>query len=914
MPKKPSNDDATRPIFSKGDELFDDSLQKELEELNSKPVVCLGRKFPNDLARRAYYLERLREHLADPEFQRIQGMPVGDVERILDASDPPYHTACPNPFIPEMLAFHKRQSESAVYHREPFATDVEEGKSDPLYQAHSYHTKVPYKAIQKYIEHFTEPGDLVLDAFGGTGMTGVAAHACGRRAIVVDLSPYASFIARGYLKEPEADLLEKAADAVIAAAKTSADWVYRTNTEDGAAYVLSAVWADHYFCPACSKEASFWEWGVGGDGALKHELTCPSCGAVAEKRDLEQVRPGGGEVKRSIVQTSFRFRDKRVTNSPGPDQSQVLDRCNAEVQRCSAPDIPIMFIGQRFGDMYVPRQHTGLNTVKDFYLPRAAIAASAIWDAIARIPDETLRAYLRWAFLSVQSYINKKQSFFGGGGGQPGTLTIADVILERNVFDVFERKVKKLVGLVPLFARLYGRTRASFALSCQSATDLRQLPSSCVDYVFTDPPFGRNLMYSELNFINEAWLGVYTNTKTEAIVNRSRKWGRAEYFEKMRQAFAEYFRVLRNGRWITVEFHNSSSAIWNGIQEALTSVGFVIAQVAILDKSGLTFKQLASPSGAVSKDLVISAYKPSEKIQQRASLGVSDEGLVYDFVREHLSQVAIPQMRGGMLTAISERQRHLLFDRVVAFHVQRGLSLPVSSAQFYEGLAARFAERDDMFFLSEQVAEYDRRRSQVRECQQLELFPHDEESAIQWLRQRLRDKPSVYSEIMPEFAAAIGGWDKHEEHVELSVILNENFLRYDDDGPVPSQIHAYLSSNFKELRSLEKDNPVLKAKARERWYVADPRKMGDLEKLRERALLKEFEEYRTSKAKTLKVFRVEAMRAGFKAAYDKKDYATIVETAEKLPETVLQEDEKLLMYYDVASMRLGSRDGKSELF
>jgi hypothetical protein len=54
------------------------------------------------------------------------------------------------------------------------------------------------------------------------------------------------------------------------------------------------------------------------------------------------------------------------------------------------------------------------------------------------------------------------------------------------------------------------------------------------------------------------------------------------------------------------------------------------------------------------------------------------------------------------------------------------------------------------------------------------------------------------------------------------------------------------------------------------------------------------------------LFRTEAVRAGFRAAYEGQDYKVIVSVATKLPENVLQEDEKLLMYYDVASMRLGA--------
>ena len=82
------------------------------------------------------------------------------------------------------------------YHREPFAVDVSEGKTDPLYRVRGYHTKRPHRAIVPSILHYTKPGDLILDGFCGTGMTGVAAQWCEtRHTILGDLSPAATFIA-----------------------------------------------------------------------------------------------------------------------------------------------------------------------------------------------------------------------------------------------------------------------------------------------------------------------------------------------------------------------------------------------------------------------------------------------------------------------------------------------------------------------------------------------------------------------------------------------------------------------------------------------------------------------------------------------------------------------------------------------
>ena len=94
--------------------------------------------------------------------------------------------------------------------------------------------------------------------------------------------------------------------------------------------------------------------------------------------------------------------------------------------------------------------------------------------------------------------------------------------------------------------------------------------------------------------------------------------------------------------------------------------------------------------------------------------------------------------------------------------------------------------------------------------------------------------------------------------------------------------------------------------------MPDPNKAGDLEKLRERSLLKEFEEYRTSSQKRLKVFRLETVRAGFKKAWQERDYATIIAVARKIPENVLQEDPKLLMWYDQAVMRTEEKGLRDE--
>ena len=203
--------------------MFEKSYEEELEAQRRHPVECLGMTFKSDEARREHFLEKLKLKL--PKLRQRSDFPIGEDEAILRLSDPPYYTACPNPFLAEFVECHGRSYDPAEpYNREPFAVDVSEGKTDPLYRAHGYHTKVPHRAIIPSILHYTKPGDIVLDGFCGSGMTGVAAQWCGtaplafrrileqrwrkegretpkwgaRRVILGDLSPAATFIAANY--------------------------------------------------------------------------------------------------------------------------------------------------------------------------------------------------------------------------------------------------------------------------------------------------------------------------------------------------------------------------------------------------------------------------------------------------------------------------------------------------------------------------------------------------------------------------------------------------------------------------------------------------------------------------------------------------------------------------------------------
>jgi DNA modification methylase len=913
---------------------------------DSPIVACLGLTFPSDEARREYFLELLAAKLKDSDFRKTPGFPIGSDEAILSLSDPPYYTACPNPFIADFIKhFGKPYEPSTPYVREPFAADVSEGKNDPIYNAHSYHTKVPHKAIMRYILHYTEPGDVVLDGFCGTGMTGVAAaltlgsnedsqqtppdaSAGPRKAILADLSPIATFIASNLLRPVDrADLLA-AIDAVCDAVEREFGHLYSTRhsgwkvrdrkgvehrqyqhraTQQGS--IEFTLYSDVVRCPECSTETTLYDVIVDEQNdAFRSDLECPKCKAVVPESKWEPVQTtifdpvlkhAIQQIRIEPVLINYTVGSTRYEKIPDDEDRRLLSVAGDLLGTRGLPAITL--IKGKETQRNVP---IGVTHLHQFFTSREHLFVAALLDQIRQHAATNVRQTLLFALTASLPYTSRMRRFRAdrkGGGPLSGTLYVGSLITPPHVLKTFRRNASTIAdSLIPPIDPQRGHI-----ITTQDSGCLRSIPDNSVDYIFTDPPFGYNFDYSELNFFWEGLLGVVTNQKNEAIVSTSQGKGIDEYRDLMGRSFSEFYRVLKPGRWLTVEFSNTKASIWNSIQTALTEAGFIVANVSALDKQQGSFKAVTTPT-AVKQDLVISTYKPNGGFEERFKKDAATEEGVWDFVRTHLKYLPVIKRQGPLLQVVPERDPRILFDQMIAFYVRKGYAVPISSQEFQIGLTQRFIERDGMYFLSEQAAEYDRKKITFGEPLQASLFVSDESSAIHWIRARLKSKPQIYSEIQPDFMPLLSHLNKSErELMSLDLLLRENFICYDGNGEVPSQVHSYLSSNFKELRNLAKDATELRAKGKDRWYVPDPNKAGDLEKLRERSLLKEFEEYRNTKQRKLKLFRIEAVRAGFKWCWQQSDYAAILAVAEKIPEDVLQEDSMLLMWFTNSLTRAG---------
>ena len=887
-------------------------------------------------AQKAEYFERLRQFLQDPEFRQIEGFPLGEDEDILALSDPPFYTACPNPFLPEIIEQWQKEREeirqalglpadgdNGDYHREPFAADVSEGKNNPIYNAHSYHTKVPHKAIMRYILHYTDPGDIVFDGFCGTGMTGIAAQLCNsrkeveslgyvvdeeglifeennlqtpisklgtRKTILNDLSPAATFISYNYNVPIDVSAFKQEANRILRLADNELGWMYETwhphcddpNRVKGK--INYVIWSDVFLCSSCNTELVYWDVAIDSEAReMRKEFTCPQCNATHTKNTLERAKESiyDIELNKVVVQAKQKpvLINYSITKKKYDKPLDSFDRLLLEkVQQTKHSYwVPTIIIPDGYNTRQ-PKESHGVINANHFYTRRNLIYLSSIWDNLKGQELQSISA-LKFCFTASLRAVSKLASiafsyyFHGGGGainaGTKGTLFISSTVPEVRVDKSIKSRIKGLSRLyVPEIVKYLNRR--NMILTTESATYLN-VPNESVDYIFIDPPFGGNLMYSDLSFYWESWLNIFTERKPEAIINGVQNKKLFEYQTLMEECFRRFYSALKPNRWITVEFHNSKNSVWNAIQEAMQRAGFIVADVRTLDKKQGSFKQYTSLS-AVKQDLIISAYKPNANFEKMFLREAGTHEGAWQFIEHHLIQLPIVVENKDTIETLSERQDYLLFDRMVAFHIQRGATVPISASEFYAGLRQRFPERDGMFFLEEQIPQYEQARLQAQEVAQLTLFVSDEKSAIQWLRQlldpSLSGEPQTYQDIQPQFLRQLHQ-AKHEALPELRDLLEQSFLQ--DEV--------------------------------ERWYVPDPNKASDLEQLRHRALMREFATYFEGKKK-LKQFRTEAVRAGFADAWAEREYATIVQVAERLPEKVLQEDPDLLMYYDNASLRV----------
>ncbi len=576
----------------------------------------------------------------------------------------------------------------------PLLVPARGSRSSPVFNAHSYHTKVPPEAIEPYIEHHTRPGAVVLDPFAGTGMTGVAARRLGRRAILNDLSPAASHIAWNLTHPCDPAALGAAAKTAVAVSVADQPNLYDARCggcgDDGV--IAYTIWSDVLACPMCGSGASIWERGVDRtSGLVAGCLTCDTCGSNWRRRGARRI-----DSVPSWIVTDCRACG-RLERAVDPIDIARLDAIASSSLTHWVPTTPIgpdreMFVRSALG-------LRGIASVTDFYTPRNLRALASLWAAVQSEPDDRLRQTLALAFTNTAWHGTIMRRYNARGGQRPltGTLYVPHLSSEVNVYNVFAHKIRQLQK----FYATEWQASDDEAVQVQigSAADLVGVPDRSIDYVFTDPPFGSNIFYADCNLIWESWLGRLTDQTDEAVVNRSlrvRDGGKtvADYQALMGSSFAEIARVLRRDAWMTVVFHSSDAAVWQALEDAAKSSGLSIQGATYLDKNQLSPKGYKGRNGSedvAAYDVVLGVRnRPTSSRRSRAQ-ETQRRSRAMAILREHLS--TLPAI--GVDPA-SDRRRTLpyLHSLLVQHHFNGDIGLHVGDYDTVRSICAESLIQD----------------------------------------------------------------------------------------------------------------------------------------------------------------------------------------------------------------------------
>lgn len=530
-------------------------------------------------------------------------------------------------------------------------------RSDPVYNAHAYLTKVPISAIEPFLEAFTAPGDLVLDMYGGSGMTGVAAAMHGRRAEIRDISALGWHIGSNYMNLVDATEFQAQARAVVSAAKARLGDLYAVECGDcGETATLSrTVWTFVYECERCQAPINYYE-ALRVAEWKKPETRCAACGEPFSTRC-----------------------SRRIEEAPVLDT--VACACSPKLRDChhvdplnpvpaDAPRWPGVSIGEsrQMFQSSALRKH-GLLTTDAFFSKRNMAVLSALREEIDRVEQESIRSKLLFAFTAILSRASKRYQWHPKRplNAANQNYYVAPVFYEWNVYDLFERKVE---AAVRSDAYIRGRMDemavaepGSFNYAIGSADSL-DLEDESVDYIFTDPPFGSNIFYSDMNLFQEAWLGAFTDDTREAVVDRSRggeSRGVERYEDLIVSSLREAARLLRPDGWLSIVFSNSSGEMWALMQRAIRKAGFSFEEITLLNKGQRSVKGLASGfEKVVTADLVLSMRRDSD----------ADPCEPVSSPSEPLAKMVDAALRAGVAPTPSH-----LYLRIVRRYLQRNWDL-----------------------------------------------------------------------------------------------------------------------------------------------------------------------------------------------------------------------------------------------
>lgn len=586
-----------------------------------------------------------------------------------------------------------------------YAQSLPSNRAGALYGAFPYPTKISPEAIALFIATHTKPGDTVFDGFAGSGTTGLAALLCenppteirdeakrlglnvqwgARNAVLYELGALGAFVAKTLTSPPNPKGFSKAVKEILSAVEDSEGWMYSAKSPEGKeGSIRYTIWSDLFKCPQCRRELTLWDACVSLDPAkIDSRFSCPHCHHQDSLDSVDRlvettwddIAKSKNELKKRHAICIHGTSNKKTWSRP------ITDADIALLNRISETPIPdsVPCVEVPWGDLYRRGYHRGITHLHHFYTRRNLIVFGRLWEHAARY-EGALRDALRFWLLSYNaSHATIMTRVVAKSGqkdlvitsAQPGVLYISGLPVEKNLLTGLRRKA---ATISQAFATIHGR-KGKVRVCQHSSCDI-DLPDGSIDYVFTDPPFGGNIPYAEINFINEAWFNRYTDRAQEIMVSNSQEKTLAEYEVLLTAALTEVNRILKPTGKATLVFHSASADIWNALQSAYKAAGFGVEYASVLDKKQGSFKQVTT-TGAVRGDPLLLLGKHMIP--------------VHSAVRCVWEVAAQLQTEAAFALDPTEQTVQRLYSRLVTYYLSNNQPVPLDADTFYQWFAGQY--------------------------------------------------------------------------------------------------------------------------------------------------------------------------------------------------------------------------------
>lgn len=520
----------------------------------------------------------------------------------------------------------------------------------PMYLIHKYWARKPHNMVSEYIRHYSKEGEIILDPFGGSGVTAMEAIKAGRKAVSIDLNPMSAFIIENTLSQVSPQEIEEQFRKIETKLKDKINKLYETR------------------CPKCNQKAvvlaTIWERGKEKPKELR--CTCPECGKYAGKakhRDLGLLAEVEG-----------------LKPKKHPKNRLAYD-----------------------GSLFKEGTHLAeYETIDSLFTKRNLYALALLFHEIQKLEKKKLQGVFKFAFTSmvhlasIMCPVAKE-----GGKGHWSALSatsfwpvhrywVPPLYMESNVWMLFESAVLGKQGLLKGKAdaadqiRFYKRAKslrdlndgANILFETANALELSKIiPPDSVDYIFTDPPYGGAIQYFELSTLWAAWLKMEMDYPDEITINSQQEKGFDYYHKTLKSAFRQMYQVLKPGRYLTVTFHSTEIAVWNSIIKAVVLSGFDLEKIVYQPPARPSAKGLLQPYGSAVGDYYIRFSKP-----QREKTPSEREMNKETYEREVVwAAKAVIEWR-GQPTSYQHILNHIMVD------LEGGRSVPIGARDIREVL------------------------------------------------------------------------------------------------------------------------------------------------------------------------------------------------------------------------------------